>query len=99
MVGCSNSCCTNSSGDSALTASSLRPAALRSRSLPLVRRERGRAAFPGQDVAHYRYELVMPTAQRICITQAELAKRRNCPRNIGPPFQRAAVACQERDIE
>jgi hypothetical protein len=67
--------------------------------LPLVRRERGRAAFPGQDVAHYRHELVMPMAQRVSITRAEIAERCNCPRNVGPPFQRASIACQERDIE
>ena len=66
---------------------------------PLVRRKRRRPALPRQDVAHDRHELVVPALQRVGIARAELAERRDGPRNVGPPFQRAAVAGQERDVE
>ena len=100
MVGCSNSCSTNCSGDSALTSSSRRPALVRRQQrAPLLRRQRRRAALGRQDVAHDRHELVVPAPQRVGVAAAEGGERCDRLVRIGPPFQRASVAGEQRDVE
>src|SRR5262249_60157743 len=97
MVGCSNSCSTNSNGESALTARSRRPALVRESS---ARRSPGGSG--GERASGARICATMGTnssCQRRSVALAEFGERRDGPPDIGPPFARAAVAGDERDVE
>ena len=65
----------------------------------LLRRQRRRAALGRQNIAHDRHELVVPTPQRVGVAAAEGGERCDRLVRIGPPFQRASVAGEQRDIE
>ena len=74
-------------------------AGARQQRAPLLRRQRRRAALGRQDVAHDRHELVVPAPQRVGVAAAEGGERGDRLVRIGPPFQRASVAGEQRDIE
>ena len=65
----------------------------------LVRRERWRAILRNQDVRDDGHELVVPAAQRLGVAAAELGDRRDGACDVRPPFERAAVAGEQRDVE
>ena len=59
----------------------------------------GAPALGHQDVVHDRHELVLPAPQRLGVAPAELRERRDRALDVGPPFERAAIARQQRDVE
>ena len=74
-------------------------AGARQQRAPLLRRQRRRAALGRQDIAHDRHELVVPAPQRVGVAAAEGGERCDRLVRIGPPFQRASVAGEQRDVE
>ena len=66
---------------------------------PFLRRQRRRARFRREDVRDDGHELVVPAAQACGIAPAEGGKRVDGFADVGPPFERAAVAGDERDVE
>ena len=62
-------------------------------------RQRRRARFGCKNMRDDGHELVMPAAQRLRVALAEIGERRDGAADIGPPFERAAVAGDERDVE
>jgi len=96
MVGCSNSWLTNSS------AHGKEPPAGRGagkQRAPLLRRQRRRARLGAEDLRDDGDELVVPAAQRGGIAVAEGRERVDGLADVGPPFERAAVASDQRDVE
>ena len=61
--------------------------------------KRRRAALGDQDVAHDRHEVGVPAAQSFRVAFAEGLERRDRALDVGPPFERAAIAGDERDVE
>ena len=100
-VGCSNSCSTNCSGESALTSSSRRPAlAASEQRAALLRRQRRRAALRRQNVCARSART--RRASGASVSASRRLKRANdaiVSFDVGPPFERAAVAGEQRDVE
>src|ERR1041384_8325874 len=66
---------------------------------PLLRWQRHRPALRDQNITQDRDELVLPALERVGVALAELGERRNRALDIGPPFERTAVARQQRNVE
>jgi hypothetical protein len=65
----------------------------------LLGRQRRRARLGREDGLHDGHELVVPAAQRGGIALAEGGERVDGLADVGPPFERAAVARDQRDVE
>ena len=65
----------------------------------LLRRQRWRTCLRCEDLLHDGHELVVPAPQRLGVAPAEGCERRDGAADVRPPFERAAVAGDERDVE
>ena len=99
MVGCSNSCSTNSSGERAHGKEPPAGAGAGKQRATLLGRQRRRARFRRKHLRDDRHELVVPAAQRRGVARAERGERVDGLADVGPPLERAAVAGDERDVE
>ena len=100
MTGLSNSWRTNSSGPQRADLEQAAP--LRTplqQGASLVGRDRRRHRLRNQDAFDDRAELIEPALQSSSVALAELRERGGRPADIGPPFQRAAIAGQHGDVQ
>ena len=73
--------------------------AARQQRAALFRWKRRRAAFRREDILNDRHELMLPAPQGVGVAFAEAGERLDGAVDIGPPFEHAAVARQQRHIE
>ena len=67
--------------------------------LTLLARKRRRASFGDENIAHDWHEVRVPAPQGLGVAFAESRERRDRALDIGPPFKRAPLACDQGDVE